>query len=160
MMFSSRRRQSDRGFTLTEGILVTLILLTLAAMAVPLLNSQKSRSKTPGTQQAVLEASIAVKSFQQSNAGALPTTITAVKNAGYAPQPNVVLSVCTNWSNGAAATGKYMVRAYATTKAGAQDTNAKQYLYDSAKDSSPREATQAEVDSKFCTSGSVYFLPA
>lgn len=149
-MLTNPKRAAQNGFTVTEILVTVVIVLALALAVAPLLRNHDSKAKSPGTQQAALETVLAIKAFQQQNAGNIPTTSAQVVDAGFVAPTYAKVWVCPNWSNGTTSTGKFMVRVIAVNADGIKDSNAEQYLYDSAKDSAPRSVSQTEAATKFC----------
>ena len=81
------RRQSDRGFTLTELLITIIILGVLAAIVVFAVGAFSNDGKAVACQTDKKNVEVAVEAYTAKNSGAFPPSIAALVTAGYLKEP-------------------------------------------------------------------------
>jgi type IV pilus assembly protein PilA len=113
-------QEREEGFTLIELLVVIIIIGILAAIAIPIFLSQRTKAYNSAAQSDVRNAATAEESYLTGNPTGYTTSLSQLKSNGFRESPNVTLEVGINGSNG------YCLAAQSTSVTGAPV-----YLYDS-----------------------------
>lgn len=145
---TERKEKGDRGFSLTELMVMAAIVASLTTTGFIVFANQTKKVNQQDPYLRTMEAASALEVYKKYNNGELDGVDKAfIIEKGYSTKsPISAVQVCPDWSGGATSVGNYTILGWARDSDGNRMQNTGFVKYDSSTDQEAEEISDEQKD--------------